>query len=207
MKNAAKHAEKLKSLFRTAMKPGKPEPPPPLEPLQALVRGAMSFDVDDQRAAAAMDAIQHEFVDLNELRVATDLEIQALLGPRYPDVEKRVEMITRALNYIFEKEHTLSLDRLKTLSRRDARAFMQSVPDLHPFVEAFVMLHAFGSHAVPLDDAMLELLVESGAVEAGTPLVEAQKFVEHQLKSGECYDFYASVRRMALDEAGAKRRK
>ena len=33
---------------------------------------------------------------------------------RYPAIEQRVAMITRSLNDIFEREHTLSLDRLKT---------------------------------------------------------------------------------------------
>jgi hypothetical protein len=46
--------------------------------------------------------IEKEFVDLNELRVATDLEIQELLGTRYPDIQRRVAMITQSLNNIFE---------------------------------------------------------------------------------------------------------
>ena len=48
----------------------------------ALVRGAMSFDVSDHRADEAMKMIDREFVDLNELRVATDLEIAELLVVR-----------------------------------------------------------------------------------------------------------------------------
>src|SRR6476659_5272884 len=124
MKNATKHAEQLRSLFRKLVKnAGKPEPMQKIDPLKALVRGAMSFDVSDGRADDAMKAIDKEFVDLNELRVATDLEIQEMLGQRYPAIEKRVAMITQSLNYIFEKEHTMNLERLNTISRRDAREF------------------------------------------------------------------------------------
>src|SRR5450631_1770452 len=115
MKNATKHADELKSLLRKLLKEEKPEPKEPLDALQALVRGAMSYDVSDNKAEDAMKAINREFVDLNELRVATDLEIQEMLGQRYPQIEKRVAMITQSLNAIFEKEHTLSLDRLKTI--------------------------------------------------------------------------------------------
>ena len=76
MKNATKHAETLRSLFKSLLKEGKPQPMHKLDPLKALVRGAMSYDMPDARADEAMRAIDREFVDLNELRVATDLEIQ-----------------------------------------------------------------------------------------------------------------------------------
>src|SRR5437763_13648551 len=144
MKNATKHAEEFRSLFKRLLREGgKPEPLAPLEPLPALVRAAMSYDVPDSKAEDAMKAILKEFVDLNELRVATELEVQDLLGQRYPKIEDRVAMITTALNNIFEREHTMNLERLKTISKRDARQFLREIPDIHPFVEGFVMLHSF----------------------------------------------------------------
>src|SRR6476469_9890938 len=118
MKNATKHADELKSLTKRLLKEHKPEPRQPQEPLKALVRAAMSFDMPDAKADEAMRLIDREFVDLNELRVATDLEIQELLGTRYPAIERRVAMITQSLNNIFEREHTMSLDRLKAQQAR-----------------------------------------------------------------------------------------
>jgi endonuclease III len=186
MKNATKHADVLKSVCKKLVREHKPAPKPSLEPLPALVRGAMSYDVPDSRADEAIKLIEKEFVDLNELRVATDLEIQELLGQRYPKIEERVAMITVALNNIFE--------RLKTISKRDARQFLRELPDVHPFVEAYVMLHAFDAPAFPIDDDMLEYLIEEDTLEEGTGLQDAQKFVEHHLKGDELYDFYASLR-------------
>ncbi len=205
MKNATKHAEELRSLYRKLLKEHKPEPREPMDPLKALVRGAMGFDVSDDRADAAMKAIDKEFVDLNELRVATDLEIQALLGGRYPAIEKRVAMITLALNNIFEREHTLSLDRLKTISKREARQFLRELPDIHPFVEAYVMLFGFDGHAVPVDDQMLAYLRDRGVVEAATTLEDAQKFLEHAVKSEEHYDLYAALRRASMSDGRKKK--
>ena len=208
MKNATKHAEDLRSLMKRLVRDCRPEPKEPLDPLTALVRGAMSLDVPDGRADDAMAAIGREFVDLNELRVATELEVQEMLGTRYPAIERRVSMITQALNAIFEKEHTLSLDRLKTISKRDARQFLRDLPDMHPFVEAYVMLFAFDGHAVPIDEQMLTYLREAGIVEADTPLDEAQRFVEHAVKAEESYDWYACLRRASQGEdAKAKKKK
>jgi endonuclease III len=204
MKNATKHADDLKSLFKRLLKEGKVEPREAMDPLKALVRGAMSFDVSDARADDAMRAIEKEFVDLNELRVATDLEIQELLGVRYPAIERRVAMITQSLNTIFEKEHVMSLERLRTVSKRDARQFLRELPDSHPFVEAFVMLHAFDGNAMPMDDQTVSLLVEHEIVEEETSLEEAQKFVEHHIKAEDVYDFFRVARRAAEKSGDAE---
>ena len=207
MKNPSKHADALRALYRQLVKQFKPDPMQPIEPLRALVRAAMLYDVPDSKADDAMRLIEREFVDLNELRVATDLEIQELLGQRYPQIETRVAMITQGLNYIFEKEGTLSLDRLKEISRRDARGFLRELPDIHPFVEAYVMLHSFDGHAVPVDEQILAMLREEDAVEEDTNLEDAQRFVEHHLKSGEAWPFFAAARKAAFEESRKSRKK
>lgn len=206
MKNATKHAETLKSLYKKLTREHKPGERPQVDSLRALVIGAMSFEVSDARADEAMKAIEREFVDLNELRVATELEVQELLGVRYPQIEKRVQMITSALNAIFEKEHTLSLERLKDISKRDARQFLRDLPGMHPFVEAYVMLMTFDAHAVPLDDEMLEYLREADIVDETTTLEDAQRFVEHHLKADEHYPFYAALRAAASSAPKGKKK-
>src|SRR3954454_14341404 len=160
MKNATKHAEELKSLSRKLVRDHKPGDKTAQDALWALVRGAMSYDVADSRVEDAIKVIQREFVDLNELRVATELEVQEMLGQRYPQIEDRVKLSTAALNAIFEKEHTLSLDRLKTVSKRDARTFLRDLPEMRPFVEAYVMLMSLDGHAFPVDEQMLAYLID-----------------------------------------------
>jgi len=207
MKNATKYADTLRSFTRKMIRDRKAPPREPQEALKALVRSAMSYDVPDDKAEGAMKAIEREFVDLNELRVATELEVQEMLGQRYPKIEERVTMITQALNNIFEREHTMSLDRLKEISRRDSRQFLRELPGIHPFVEAYVMLFAFDGHTFPIDEAMLELLRDEEVVEETTSLEDAQKFVEHHLKDSECYEFYWAMRQVAYDERKTTKKK
>ena len=197
MKNATKHADELKSLAKKLIKEHKPGDKEPQETLWALARGAMSYDVPDSRVNEAIKVIQREFVDLNELRVATELEVQDLLGQRYPQIEQRVKICTAAMNAIFEKEHTLDLARLKTISRRDARQFLRDLPEMTPFVEAYIMLMALDGHAFPMDQQMLAYLNEEEILEEGTSLEDAQKFVEHHIKADECHNFYACLRAAA----------
>jgi len=207
MKNSSKHADELKSLMKRLLREYKPAEKQPQDPLHALVRGAMSFDVPDARAEEAMRLIDREFVDLNELRVATELEVQELLGTRYPAIERRVTMITQALNNIFEREHTLSLDRLKAVSKRDARQFLRELPDIHPFVEAYVMLFAFDGHAFPIDDETLGYLREQDVVEEDAALEDTQRFLEHHLKAEECHDLFTALRRAVSDGDGRAKKK
>jgi hypothetical protein len=207
MKNATKHADALKSLGKKLVKEHKPQPLAPQEALWALVRGAMSFDVPDNKVEDAIKVIEREFVDLNELRVATELEVQEMLGTRYPQIEKRVTLITQALNMIFEKEHTLSLNRLKDVSRRDARQFLRDLPDMHPFVEAYVMLMSLDGHTFPLDQQMLEYLVEEEILEEGTTLEDAQKFVEHHVKAEDVHPLYVALRAAVTEAKGKKKAK
>src|SRR6201999_1077956 len=101
-----------------------------------------------------------------------------------------VAKTTQALNDIFEREHTMNLERLKTVSRRDARQFLRELPEIHPFVEAYVMLFSFDGHAFPIDDDSLAYLREHDAVDESATLEEAQKFIEHHLKAEECRDLF-----------------
>jgi hypothetical protein len=207
MKNASKYADTLKSLQRKLLKEHKPEPKHPLEPLPALVRGVMSFDVSDTKVAEPMKIIEREFVDLNELRVSTELELQELLGTRYPKIEERVTMIVVALNNIFEREHTMNLERLKTISKRDARQFLREIPELHPFAEAYTMLYAFDAPCFPMDSETLAFLNEEDIMEEGTSLHDAQKFVEQHVKADDLYDLFAALRRAVYEDGKRKKRR
>jgi endonuclease III len=200
MKTATKHPDVLKSLAKKFAKQFDVPDRVAADPLQTLVRGIFSFDTSDNRANDAMKVIAEEFVDLNELRVATELEVVEMIGERYSRIEERVSMVIQCLNHIFEREHTLSLERLKTIPKREARQFLKDLPGVHPFAEAYVMLLAFDGNAFPIDDAMLELLVEEGVFEDGISLEESQKFIEGQMKEAELYNFYTGLRQAVSEK-------
>ncbi len=199
MKTATKRADELKSLYRKAVREHKPGPLEPIEPLIALIKGILSYDVSDERAAEAWAALDREFVDPNELRVATELELQDLMGQRYPAAEERSALLVGTLNAIFEREHTLNLDRLKETKKTETRQFLRDLPGITPFVEAYTFLYGFGgTGAVPIDQTMTDFLIGHGIFEAGATPAEVQKFVEHHTKADESYEVYASLRAAAL---------
>lgn len=203
MKNA-KHAENLKSLTKKALKEGKGAETAQMDPIRALVRGILSYDVGDARADEALATIDREFCELNEVRVATELELQDMLGHRYPDIERRIVRMIAILNAIFEKEHTLNLERVKTLPKKEVRQFLRELPEVTPYVEAYTLLHGFESSAVPVDDELVALVVEhEGAAEDATA-AEVQKAIENLLKAEEHGEFHAGARRIVAEKRKRK---
>jgi hypothetical protein len=199
MKNANKHTENLKSLLKKLAREGKPEPKETHDPLRALVLGILSFEAPIGKETGAMEIIDREFVDINELRVATELETIEIIGPRYPGIETKTVLFHEILNAIFEKEHTLSFERYKALNKKDIRAALRELPGMVPYVEAYTLMFGFDSAAAPIDGPMLDVLTEADAIEEDTTIEDAQKFVESHLKAEELYDFYFLVRRAAAN--------
>lgn len=193
MKNATKHADALKSFAKKLIKQQEIPELVPTDALTAIVRSAFSYDTTDAKAEEAMKVIGVEFVDLNELRVATELEVVEMIGNRISDVEVRVSQCITVLNAIFAREHSLSMDRIKALPKREIRAFLRELPGMHPFIEGYTTLYAFEGNAFPIDDNALSALKDEGIVEDETTLEEAQKFVERELKDDE-YKFFWALR-------------
>ncbi len=208
MKNAAKFAPVLKAL---AAKLGKNHPIEPYfgddvkpKPLAAVVLGALRYDAAESKAAASMAAIEDEFVDLNDLRACTDLELVDLLSDQYTEAEsdQRASLIHDALSQIFDIEGRLTLDRVVGLSRREIRPAMrraiigdhdEPAADL-AYVEAHVALFASDFGVLPIDEAARQLLLKHKAIDADATLAETAKFCEQNLKVDDCRTIFAAVR-------------
>lgn len=201
MKGAGKYADELKSLTKklakevkdkgvTAAKP---------DPLRSLVRSIFAFDTTDAKADEALATIAKEFVDLNELRVATELELLALIGAKYPQIELRSAMANSILNFMFEKEGVLIFDRISNLKKAEIRQYFRDVPGMTPYVEGFLCLFCFDIAAMPLDPMSLAYLRNAGAIDATATLEEAQKFIENHSKPEEMQDLFHGLRRHAKE--------
>lgn len=203
---SGKHADNLKGFVkRTIKEAGAPEWVA-LDAKRAMVRGILSAETTEARVDEAMAVIDKEFVDLNELRVATELEMQSMLGVKFADIERKAVRIVTVLNAIFEKEGTLSFERLKTLGKKEARAFLRELPDMTAYVEAYVMLYGLESPAVPVDKELLGLLVEHDVLEEETSAEDAQKALEGSMKADEMHAFFVGSR-AAVSERIGKRKK
>lgn len=197
MKNATKHATTLRSLYRKLVRQHRPGERPQLEPLRALVLGVLREGCDETRAQRVMAQIDEEFVDINELRVATELELAGMMGHSYPEAAERAVRLRELLMSVFDAEGRLSIERMAALNKKEQRSCLRGLPMMTPFVEAHVSVLGFGQAAVPVDEMMCRYLVHGGALEPEATLDEAQRFLEAHLKADECWPFFAACRAAA----------
>lgn len=199
MKGAGKYADELKSLVKKFAKEAKAPAITKQDPLRALTRAIFCFDTTDAKADEAFVVIDREFVDINELRVGTDLEVRDLIGEKFPQIDKRSLMASSILNGIFDREGVLSLDRLANLKKAEIRQYLRDLPGMTPFVEAYTLLYGFEVCAMPLDDMGAAYLKQAGVVDPTATIEEAQKFVEGHSKPEEVNELLAGLRRHAKE--------
>lgn len=194
MKNASKHAATLKSLHKKLCRQHKAGDRPEIDPLRALVLGVLREDCDDGKAERALAALDAEFVDINELRVATELELSSLIGEDYPRGIDRSLRLREILMSVFDAEGRLSIARVAAMNKKEQRAVLHRIPTMSPFVEGHAALLGFGQAAVPVDERMREYLEGQGVIEPESTLDEVQRFLETNLRSEECWPFFFACR-------------
>lgn len=198
MKNAGKHADTLKTLLKKLSKDGKSRERPKLDPIRAIVYASLLSGASWKRVDEAIKKFEDEFVDFNELRVATELEVIDLVGEELPGIEDKAAIMRNVLHGIFDRENSYKLDRLGELKKAELRDYLRGLPMINPFVEAFVTLAAFEHNAFPVDEEMHGYLVDEECVDPDSTLDEAQTFLEQNVKGDDIWDAFCHLHDEAL---------
>ena len=203
MKNTSTFARKFASLYRRVRTTHAAEPAEPASSIIQLVIAFLEWNASRRAAETACQRLMSKMVDINELRVSHPHEVTALLGPRYPQVEERTERMLEALQEIFKREQAVTLDMLATRSKKEVRAYLDSLPGVPPYVAAQVTLVCFEGHAVPVDDHLAELLRGGEVVEPEATVEQIESFLERQVRAEKAPEAHAVLR--AWVDAGARR--
>jgi hypothetical protein len=97
------------------------------------------------------------------------------------------------MNGIFRREHKVSLERLRTLMKRDAVNYMETLPGMIPFVANRVLLVGVDFHSVPVEEFGMQMLVQAGALPAGMSLADAGGWVTRHVKAEEARDAHRAL--------------
>jgi hypothetical protein len=208
MKNAAKLAPKLKALAKTAAKKHPPGDIEPIPALDALVVGLLRYDADETAAMTAFQNVQSEFVDFNDLRVATELEVAEVLSESFAEEEAhgRATLLRVGLSNVFDKVGRLSLEPVIGLSRREIRPALRHAigvddqPDAIDqrialaFAEAHVALLALDFGTLPIDPQTRDFLATKKAIDPAADESETARFCESNLKVDDCKSLFLSIR-------------
>lgn len=169
--------------------------------LHQFVYSMLLWETTTTKASVALRRIHQQLVDYNELRICLPAETVEIIGRRYPQAHERCLRLHAALNGIFLREHMLRLDHLHEYTKRDARAYMDSLDGVPPFVSARVLLLSLGGHAFPIDQRILDRLMDEGAVPENADISSATSWLERKIHAVDAALAYAKV------QAWSERRK
>jgi endonuclease III len=194
------HARALNALVRSLKSRYLPDAPPPERTaLEELVYAYLLWEAPTQKADAAYKRLMHHVVDVNELRVCRPAEIAAVVGKTYPLAEERSMRLKASLHELYLREFAVSLDKCASLSKRDARKYLDTLDGMPPFVSARVMLLRLGGHAIPVDDKLLGRLVARGVVEPDYDCARAEGVLERHVKAEDAVRVHLTLQNWSDD--------
>lgn len=167
--------------------------PEGMDLVDLFVQSYMLWQAPSSDAVGALKRLKAAFFDWNDLRVSLVSDIVDVIGHRHWRAADRVSRMRDAMNGIFRREHKVSLERLRTLMKRDAVNYMETLPGMIPFVANRVLLVGVDFHSVPVEEFGLQMLVQAGALPAGTSLAEAGGWVTRHVKAEEAREAHRAL--------------
>ena len=196
MKNATTYRKKIKDIVKRGPK-AKAVAPPEAEDRIALAVGAvLRADATDKEAEQALRALDEEFVDYNELRVAMPREILECIGKDFPAGRRKAGLISDVLNAIYRKGSRMSLDFLDEVPKKEIHRRLSEL-GLDAFSASYVALFGYGVPAVPVDDTLAGCLEMNDDVAPGSSFEEIDAFVNRAVPQRDAAAAYAAFREYA----------
>ena len=169
-------------------------------PMDEFVLSFLLWEGISQRAEHALKRLLDGSLDLNELRVTRPDDLASIIGKTYPLAEERAERLHLALNDLYKREHAVSLDRVIAMTKRDGRKYIEELDGMVPYVAARISLFALDTHAVPIDDRTLRLLIEHEVVEPAATLDKAVGKLERHIKSTDAVQAHFLLQQWAEND-------
>lgn len=205
MKDGTLYASRLKKAYqRWKQLVRDPEIPEENDdPIRRLAQGIFGVSAGGSRAQQAIDRVLEQAIDWNEVRVSLPAELHRLLNDNFPDGLACSQRLVQALQSIYEREHKISLDRLKSLGRREARQYLEALKGVDEFAAASVMLWSLGGHAIPIDDRQWQALKDADLVHVSATRGDVQAFLERHIGASDARRFCMILQTVATKRIGS----
>jgi hypothetical protein len=196
MKNATKYEPKIKKLLAGAKSP-RVEPPDDdddvdVDVVEVLLRGILQADALDAQAEEALELLQEELVDLNELRVAQPKEIVEIIGKEYPLARRKAEAIRAVLQGVYDRASAVDVAYMVEMPKRELRRHLTEL-GMDRYAAAY--------------DTLAGCLEMDGYLEPDATGEEAQGFLERVIQQKHAHAAHEALRGFAAKRGKALARK
>jgi endonuclease III len=200
MKNAKEYEKKVKKLLGKLPKAKGAETFE--NPIERLVFAILEADASSGQARKAMKALEEEYVDLNELRVSPTKEITEAIGRDYPFARDRADTILHVLGSVYERNFAMNLDALADLPKRQLRRYLTEL-GLDPYAEGVLASQAFGAHAIPVDQSLVDCLKIEELIHPDSDVADVQGFLERIISQKDGLAAHQCFRKFVADHSSA----
>lgn len=208
MKNATAYEKKIRKLLKSMPKQHPASGGDDGDRIAVIMESILQADTSDKLAQRAMAALEEEFVDFNELRVAQTKEIVECIGDDMYGAREKAEMVVKVLNGIFARRSAVSMEYMVDMTKRDLRRHLLEL-GLDTFSAARVVLYAFSGHAVPVDKSLAQCLEMEEMVHPDSEIEDVQGFLERIVSQKDAFAAHGMFRAFVakLAKPLAKKRK
>ena len=148
--------------------------------IEALVYQILELGVAEKSSRDALKRLREEYIDWNDMRVATVREIEDILGAKYYQVRKKAEDIKHLLADLYTAFRRMELKELTPESIETLRALPETTNVRKDDLERALLL-TFEFKVFPCDEDQFKLLKFLGGVAKPLTMQQGVKKIEEVL--------------------------
>jgi endonuclease III len=179
---------------------GVPRPPRDIgtDPMDFAVWGTVAANVPADAAERGYRALQREFVDWNELRVATWREIGTVLErAKVPDPGRKAVAVRRALQQMYSRMNKLTLEAAVGMNAEDARRYVEGFSDW-PSTASGAVYYGYGNGTgVPATMGVVRVAERVGLMAEGIGARKQQQALEKLVHRTKHFRFHHALAGLA----------
>jgi len=130
-------------------------------PMDRLVYAMLALRSNSNDAERGLSAIRSSYVDWNEVRVASQRNLSALMRSKGCN-PKSAKSITMFLQGLYQEIHTVSIAPIQKMSAKRAREYLQQITGLTAEQSAAIIVRTFDMPVAPVLPAIKRVLTRVG---------------------------------------------
>lgn len=185
--------EKLvKVMNRMKEEYGKPERPVIESPVKSVIRTILSQNTNDQNRDVASGRLFKKFETVEEILKADKKDIEEAVRPAGLGPTK-AERIKKFLERLKDEEGRITLEQVESMSKDEAKRYMESFEGIGPKTSAVTLLFVFGKPVMPVDTHVHRVSIRLGIIPKGTTRKRAHDLLEEKVPEERMYSFHINL--------------
>ena len=176
----------MKVATALAKRYGTPDVPEFRDFIDCMAYLILELGTPEAEARAALERLRNEYVDWNDMRVATAREIQDVLGPDFPRHREKAEDIAALMADLFTAFRSMSLE--EKVRTPDGIETLRALPDttlIRVDLVDVALCHFDIDLRFPIDDEQFEILQFLGGIDDDADFEESQALILETLSHDE----------------------